>query len=109
MSTMVIPASCGRLEALEHRLGHERGQAERHLVGDDQPGRDGQGPGQGQHLLLAPREAAGPLRAPLPEHGEELDGPSMAAARSPRFSWATAMRRLSITERPGKMPRPSGM
>ena len=31
------------------------------------------GAGQRQHLLLAPREAAGALGAPLPEDGETLD------------------------------------
>lgn len=34
---------------------------------------------------------------------------SMAVARAFRGSWATAMRRSSFTDNPGKIPRPSGM
>ena len=90
-------------------VDHERREPERHLVGDDELWRDGEGPGQGQHLLLAAREAAGPLGPACPEDREHLDRPVDGAGPRPRFSWATAIRRLSMTERPGKIPRPSGM
>ena len=84
VATLVIEASAAAqpandarrfLEALEHRFGHDRGQAERHFVGDDEPRRDGQGARQGKHLLLSTREAARPLRAPLAENGKQPYGP----------------------------------
>ena len=65
----------GLFEALEDRLGDDRGQAERHLVRDDELRRDGERPGQGEHLLLPAREAAGPLRPALAQHRETVDGP----------------------------------
>ena len=104
------PRPPGLLEALEDRLGHERRQTERHLVGDDQLGRDGERPGQRQHLLLATRQAPGPLRPALPEHREALDGPvdgrGAVRAAAPGPPPCAGCR---STERPGKMPRPSGM
>ncbi len=45
----------------------------------------------------------------VPNTGNRSMARSMEVARTVRGSWATAMRRLSVTDSPGKMPRPSGM
>ena len=75
LRTIVMPGLAGLLEALEDRFGDERCQAERHLVGDDQLGGDGERPGQGQHLLLAAREAARRAGCGAAEDGEAVDRP----------------------------------
>ena len=62
MSTTVMPDCRASVEALEHRFGHHGGETERHLVGDDELGRDGQGAGQRQHLLLPARQRPRSLR-----------------------------------------------
>jgi hypothetical protein len=84
----VAQADCGELLDDEHRhagagdvgddlveLGDdERGQAHRQLV-DEEHGRVGaEAAGQGQHLLLAARQGAGQLPAPLPQAGEQREG-----------------------------------
>ena len=63
------------LKPFEHRFGDQRGQAERHLVGDDQLWRHREGPGQGQHLLLASGQAPGALGAPIAEDRKAVDRP----------------------------------
>ena len=75
LSTMVIPdlRASSRLSNTDSVI--ERGEPERQLVGDDQLGRDGERPGEGQHLLLATGQAPGPLGGPRAQHREPLDGP----------------------------------
>ena len=58
-------------DQVEEPQHHDRGQAHRGLVEQDQAGPRHQRAPDGQHLLLAAREAARPLRRPLRQHGEE--------------------------------------
>src|SRR5260370_12001448 len=55
-----------------------RGQALRRLVEQQHPRVAHQGAGDGEHLLLAAREAAGPAARQLPQLGEELVDPGRA-------------------------------
>ena len=68
-------AAVAQLEdGVHHRVGGERREAERRLVGDEHDGRVGEGGGEAQHLLLAAREEAGHLLASLRQDREPLVG-----------------------------------
>ena len=60
-------------EHAEDVLHDQRRQPERRLVEEQQLGSAHQRPGDGQHLLLAARQAAGSLGAALPQPGEHLE------------------------------------
>ena len=78
---------------VEELLHHQRGQAERELV-DQQQRRGGQqGHGQGQHLLLAAGEVAGPVVPPFGQHVEAAQGRRPPAARPAAGAGAPARRR----------------
>ena len=59
-------------DRLHHRVGGERGEPERGLVGDQHLRRVGERGRQAQHLLLAAGEQARDLLAPLVEDREPL-------------------------------------
>src|SRR5436190_465319 len=83
-------------ERLEHEIHHQRGETERHLVGDEQFRRRCEHPRQAQHLLLATRERSGLLATALGEDREQVErmvervtalrGWNSEADRTPR-SW----------------------
>ena len=90
-------------DRLHHRVGGERREAERRLVGDEHLRRVGERGRQAQHLLLAAGEQAGDLLAPF--------GRGSGTARSACWRSVGSRRstvRFSSTVRPGKMPRASG-
>ena len=95
---------------VEHEVDELRRETERHLVGDEQPRRRGEHPGQAEHLLLAARQRAGLLAAAFAEHGEQ----SRARARAPRRARPAAPRTgagragCRCTDRCGKIARSSG-
>ena len=66
----LLADAADQVEEPEH---HDGGQAHRGLVEEDQPGPRHEGPADGQHLLLAAGEAAGPLAAPLGQDREERE------------------------------------
>ena len=58
-------------DGLEDLAGDQRGEAERRLVQQEKPRAGHERAADGEHLLLAARERAGGLTAPLPEDREE--------------------------------------
>ena len=73
-------------------------------------GRHIQGPADGQHLLLAPRQGARGLGPPLAQHREPLEDPLQVAGDGSRPVRAgdAPRSRFSCTVIRGKMRRPSG-
>src|SRR5690349_11445755 len=68
-------AGCRRpLDALEHEVDHERCQAERHLIGDDELRGHRQRAREREHLLLATGERSGALTASFGEAREHVVG-----------------------------------
>ena len=63
------------VEAQVDLVDDDRRQPERQLVGDEQLGLLHEHAGHGEHPLLAARERAGDLLAPVGERREELEGP----------------------------------
>src|SRR5581483_11765776 len=63
------------VEVVEDLVDELGGEAERHLVDEDELGPGQPGVGQGQHLLLAAAQRAGPLVEALAEDRERLGGP----------------------------------
>ena len=75
------PAVAQLEDGVHHRLGRERREAERRLVGDEHHRRVGERGGEAQHLLLAAGEQAGHLLAPLRQDREALVGLARGARR----------------------------
>ena len=90
-------------DRLHHRVGRERREAERGLVGDEHLRRVGERGREAEHLLLAAGEQAGDLLAPLREDREPRRRPCSRSSGS-----RSSTVRFSSTVRPGKMPRASG-
>src|SRR3954468_1169156 len=61
------------MDGAQHFLHHERREAERGLVEHDELRRTHQAAADGEHLLLAARQGAGELRAPLLQPWEERE------------------------------------
>ena len=95
---------------VEDPLDHQRRQAERRLVEQQQPRPAHQRPADRQHLLLAARTACRRPGRGAPSAAGTARRPSRGPRRSPRRSDARdrASRRFSRTVSPPKMRRPSG-
>ncbi len=101
-------------------MHHERRQAERRLVAEQQPGPGHERPADGEHLLLAARERARELAAPLAEHREAIirrlhagreAAPEIAAARQGVAAQLQVVEHGEVAEDPAPLrhqrdPRP---
>ena len=68
------PPEASSRHLLVELADHERGQAERELVEEEELRVGGEGPGQGEHLLLPARERARQLLAPVGQTWELREG-----------------------------------
>ena len=79
-----------------HDLLHDEGrQAERRLVAQEQPRPAHQRAADGEHLLLAARQRARELRAPLAQHGKQAIGLVHARRRAARRKSRAAGQRVA--------------
>ena len=95
--------------ASQHALHDRRRQAQRGLVEHHQIRRAHQAAADGEHLLLAARQRAGGLRAPLGEHRKQrIDAIEIVRALAARARGSMApMARFSATDSDGNTWRPS--
>ncbi len=75
------------LSASKSIVDHDRGEAERRLVEEQEPRAGHEGAAEREHLLLAAAQRPGALRGAVGEDGEQLVDarePPLAPARAPR-------------------------
>ena len=85
----------------QQRLHDDGRQAEAQLVDEQQPGPPHHRPGQGQHLLLAPRQQPGPaIEDPLERREPTQQLVERDAATTAGVAEAEVLRRGEIEEQP---------
>ena len=106
-TTIESPSLAMRCDDRVEVVDDQRREAHRELVEQQHLRVDGQRAGHREHLLLAARQRARELLAPLGQAWEPREGAveHVCAAACPAY---VAMRRFSVTVRFGKTPRPSG-
>ena len=75
-----MPFRVDGLDQREQLLDQERGEAERRLVEDQQPGLGHQAAADGEHLLFAAGQRAGALALPFGEPREDREHPARGFA-----------------------------
>ena len=105
-----LPVAADLDDALENGVDDGGREAHRRLVQHEQLRRRGEPAADGDHLLLAARQRAGKLLAPLSPARETASGCSRGSgsSRAGRQSVQAPISRFSSTDRLGKTCRPSG-